>query len=157
MRGTWKDSSPERRIAITKGFEIGKYEVTQEQWHSVMGTNPSHFIGADLPVESVKWAEIQLFLSKLNDAMDVYHDRLPTEAEWEYAARAGTGNTIAATGPPKPLGVDAHGHHSPVWVSTVGATAPLGPPSGTLDEIAWYAAHSGGHTHPVGGRKPKAW
>jgi formylglycine-generating enzyme required for sulfatase activity len=81
---------PAHRARITKGFEIGKYEVTQAQWEAVMGSNPSEFKGADRPVENVSWEDAQQFLSRLNARGDGYRYRLPTEAEWEYAARAGT-------------------------------------------------------------------
>jgi formylglycine-generating enzyme required for sulfatase activity len=84
------DEKPSHRVAITRSFEIGKYEVTQEQWQAVMGTNPSPFKGDKLPVSSVNWNEAQEFLSRMNSHKDGYHYRLPTEAEWEYAARAGT-------------------------------------------------------------------
>jgi len=81
---------PAHRVRITKGFEIGKYEVTQAQWKSVMGNNPSYFKGVDLPVEEVSWNDVQQFLQKMNAHQDGYRYRLPTDAEWEYAARAGT-------------------------------------------------------------------
>jgi formylglycine-generating enzyme required for sulfatase activity len=79
---------PARRVQITNAFEIGRYEVTQAQWRAVMGSNPSHFKGDDLPVEQVGWNDVQEFLEKLNARNDGYRYRLPTEAEWEYAARA---------------------------------------------------------------------
>jgi formylglycine-generating enzyme required for sulfatase activity len=84
------DEKPTHRVGITKAFELGKYEVTQAQWEAVMGSNPSHFKGADRPVDSVGWWDAQEFLSSLNARNDGYRYRLPTEAEWEYAARAGT-------------------------------------------------------------------
>lgn len=78
---------PARRVQITTAFEIGRYEVTQAEWQSVMGSNPSHFRGDNLPVEQVGWNEAQQFLEKLNARNDGYRYRLPTEAEWEFAAR----------------------------------------------------------------------
>jgi formylglycine-generating enzyme required for sulfatase activity len=87
---------PVHKVRITKPFEIGKYEVTQEQWQAVMGNNPSHFKGADMPVEMVSWNEFQDFLIKLNAKKDDgYIYRLPTEAEWEYACRAGSTGDLA--------------------------------------------------------------
>jgi formylglycine-generating enzyme required for sulfatase activity len=74
---------------------MGRFEVTQAQWEAVMGSNPSNFRGADLPVEQVSWADIQDFLAKLNATKDGYRYRLPREAEWEYAARAETTGKFA--------------------------------------------------------------
>jgi formylglycine-generating enzyme required for sulfatase activity len=84
------DEKPQHQVRISKGFEIGKYLVTQAMWESVMGSNPSHFKGADRPVENVSWNDVQEFLQRLNTRNDGYRYRLPTEAEWEYAARAGS-------------------------------------------------------------------
>lgn len=70
-------------------FYLGKYEVTQAQWQLVMGNNPSHFKGENLPVDNVSWEDVQIFISKLNELTGKTY-RLPTEAEWEYACRAGT-------------------------------------------------------------------
>ena len=86
--------NPRFLARLTKGFELGKYEVTQAQWESVMGSNPSTFKGADLPVEQVSWDDIQQFAARLNARNDGYRYRLPTEAEWEYAARAGTDEKV---------------------------------------------------------------
>ena len=84
-----EDERPAHQVMLSSGFEIGKYEVTQAQWESVMGTNPSHFRGPALPVENVSWNEAREFIAKLNRGAGPYLYRLPTEAEWEYAARAG--------------------------------------------------------------------
>ncbi len=84
------DEKPVHRVRISKAFEMGKCPVTQAQWEAVMGRNPSHFKGADRPVEEVSWNDVQVSLEKLNARGDGYRYRLPTEAEWEYAARAGT-------------------------------------------------------------------
>jgi formylglycine-generating enzyme required for sulfatase activity len=84
------DEKPAHRVAITKGFEIGRHEVTQAVWQAVMGANPSTMKGPDRPVEQVSWNDVHEFLAALNGRRDGYHYRLPTEAEWEYAARAGS-------------------------------------------------------------------
>ncbi len=92
------DEKPAHRVQITKAFEIGKYEVTQSQWRSVMGSNPSTIKGDDHPVETVSRDDARDFLARLTARNDGYRYRLPTEAEWEYAARAGT-----TTAQPAPL------------------------------------------------------
>lgn len=79
------------KVTLTRGFEMGRYEVTQGEWESVMGSNPSYrkSCGKNCPVETVTWDGVQEFISKLNEIKDGYIYRLPTEAEWEYACRAG--------------------------------------------------------------------
>jgi formylglycine-generating enzyme required for sulfatase activity len=79
-------------VSLTRGFWMGKTAVTQEQWEAVMGSNPSHFKGASRPVEKVNWYDTQMFLERVNaylGALDGGKMALPTEAQWEYAARAG--------------------------------------------------------------------
>lgn len=88
------DEKPVHRVRITKAFDMGKYEITQAQWGKVMGNSTSYFKGADRPMESVSWVDVQNFLQKLNAANDGYRYRLPTEAEWEYAARAGSAAVV---------------------------------------------------------------
>jgi formylglycine-generating enzyme required for sulfatase activity len=83
------DDKPVHQVQITKAFEMGKYEVTQAQWQAVMGSNPSTIKGDNRPVETVSKNDVHEFLSKLNTRSDGFKYRLPTEAEWEYAARAG--------------------------------------------------------------------
>ena len=83
------DEKPVHEVTISRSFYLGKYEVTQAQWEAVMGSNPSHFKGATLPVECVSWEDCQKFIEKINST-GVGTFRLPTEAEWEYACRAGT-------------------------------------------------------------------
>lgn len=83
----------QHRVTLTKGYWLGKYEVTQRQWESVMGENPSRFKGSDRPVEQVSWEDCQRFIAKVDAAARQQFGggaRLPTEAEWEYACRAGT-------------------------------------------------------------------
>lgn len=91
-----RDSREGFLVSISKPYYLGKYEVTQGQWKKVMGSNPSHFQGdkvagnSDLhPVENVTWEDAQAFIQKLNEMDTAYTYRLPTEFEWEYAARAG--------------------------------------------------------------------
>ncbi len=137
-------------VTITHGFWMGKYPVTQSQWMAVMGNNPSSFQRKvktgflssrkealpDHPVENVTWTEADAFCKKLGKcAPQGMTARLPTEAEWEYACRAGT-TTALNSG--KPI------------------TAASGR-CANLDEVAWYGANSGGTTHPVGQKKPNAW
>jgi len=119
---------PIHAVRITKGFDMGVYEVTQEQYQKVMGTNPSHFTGEDnLPVETVSWDDAVEFCKKLSQEEGKTY-RLPTEAEWEYACRAGTTTQYC------------YGNN----VSQLG-------------EYAWYDKNSGGKTHPVGQKKPNTW
>jgi formylglycine-generating enzyme required for sulfatase activity len=122
------DSETQHRVTLSKGFWMGKYEVTQEQWERVMGSNPSNFKGARNPVEQVSWTDCQEFIGKVNRLVDGGGFRLPTEAEWEYACRAGT-KTRFHTG-------DA---------------------DGDLDGAGWYTGNSGDKTHPVGEKKANAF
>ena len=87
-------AKPAHQVTITKAFYIGKHEVTQADWQAVMGTNPSHFqqCGERCPVENISWNDAQEFIEKLNDEAGAELYRLPTEAEWEYAARGGVEN-----------------------------------------------------------------
>lgn len=86
----YPEEKPAHRVTITRPFEIGKYQVTQADYQAVMQKNPSGFQGPNLPVESVSWEDAHHFCEALNRKKDGYHYRLPTEAEWEYAARGGT-------------------------------------------------------------------
>lgn len=85
-----KDEKPVRTVRIGQAFAMGKYEVTQGQWKAVMGSNPSYFkkCGDRCPVEQVSWNDVQAFIRKLNERTGMAY-RLPSEAEWEYACRAG--------------------------------------------------------------------
>jgi formylglycine-generating enzyme required for sulfatase activity len=111
-----------------EGFYIGKYEVTQAQWKTIMGDNNnlSHFKGDDLPVEMVSWDDAQEFIKKLNVKTGRNY-RLPTEKEWEYAAREGKAKS-------------SYEYSS----------------SNDVDEVAWYGENSDGVTHKVGTKKPNA-
>jgi formylglycine-generating enzyme required for sulfatase activity len=81
---------PVHHVKISSAFYMGKYEVTQKQWRDVMGTNPSIFPGDELPVQNVPWNDVKEFIGKLNTKEGTNKYRLPSEAEWEYAARSGT-------------------------------------------------------------------
>jgi formylglycine-generating enzyme required for sulfatase activity len=122
---------PQHRVQITKPFEIGKYEVTQAQWQAIMGDNPSYFRGPDNPVEQILWSQVQEFLARLNARNDGYHYRLPTEAEWEYCARAGS--------------TDQFGDGQLRDGAWYGA------------ENGKVMTETPGTTHPVGQKAPNAW
>lgn len=129
------DERPLTRVRIAQGFYLGKYEVTQAQWQSVMGSNPSQFAGCRrCPVEQVSWHDVEAFIRKLNARSGGKHYRLPTEAEWEYAARAGTATHTYGGDLTEPLGDD------PV-----------------VNRIAWYRKNSGRRTQPVGRKAPNAF
>ncbi len=85
----YESETPQHTVTIAQPFQIGKFEVTQAQWWAVLGSMPSHFTGPSLPVENVSWDDCQGFISKLN-TMGKGSFRLPSEAEWEYACRAGS-------------------------------------------------------------------
>ena len=124
MQNPYSDEKPDHRVTLTNNYYVGKYEVTQALWQAVMGSNPSNFKGDALPVEQVSWNDCQDFISKLN-AMTGKRFRLPTEAEWEYAARGGK----------KSRGYQYSG-------------------SNTLGDVAWYSDNSGKKTHDVGTKQP---
>jgi formylglycine-generating enzyme required for sulfatase activity len=87
--GRYENDMPRHEVTLTNPFYMGKYEVTQEQWRAVMGNNISYFKGEKLPVNQISWNDCKEFIKKLNAKTDGGY-RLPTEAEWEYACRAGT-------------------------------------------------------------------
>ena len=136
------DEGPVHRVRITHAYEMGKFEITQSQWETVMtdphaqpgairmtpehvavNSTPSRFKGPALPVESVSWDDIQVFLARLNARDHGHLYRLPTEAEWEYACKAeGKSDDPAA-----------------------------------LAGEAWYKDNSGDRTRPVGEKRPNAW
>ena len=151
------DERPVTRVRISRGFWLGKYEVTQAQWQSVMGNNPSRFreCGGNCPVEMVSWEEAQDFIGRLNwqEGREVY--RLPTEAEWEYAAKAGTSGDRYGR-------VDSIAWHSG---NSGGRTHPVGQkapnPWGLFDMLGnvydwvrdWYGErHPGGLVSDPAGR-----
>ena len=91
------DDEPQHQVTLTKGFWLGKYEVTQKQWESVMKGNPSKFKDPDRPVESVSWEDCNAFIRQVNVELGGLA-RFPTEAEWEYACRAGSNSAVAGNG-----------------------------------------------------------
>ena len=93
----YPEEKPAHRVILTRAFELGKFQVTQSLYQEVMGNNPSYFPGPNHPVEGVSWEDAQKFCAALNSRKDGYHYRLPSEAEWEYAARAE--NTTSRYGP----------------------------------------------------------
>jgi formylglycine-generating enzyme required for sulfatase activity len=121
------DEKPPHQVKVNS-FAIGKYPVTQAQYQAVMGTNPSYFKNnPQNPVECVSWNDAQAFCQKLSQITGKTY-RLPTEAEWEYACRAGTTTRYY-------FGDDAN----------------------QLGDYAWYGGNSQNTTHPVGQKKPNAW
>lgn len=97
QRDRFAHEAPPQKISIADGFWVGKYEVTQAQWRALMQENPSYFkeCGANCPVEQISWSDAQAFIKKLNEERDGLEYFLPSEAEWEYAARANTTTTFA--------------------------------------------------------------
>jgi formylglycine-generating enzyme required for sulfatase activity len=135
--GRWNDEGPQTRVRLSKGYWLGKYPVTQGQWQALMGNNPSHFkdSGLNAPVESVSWNEAMEFARRLTEQEhragrlpEGYAYTLPSEAQWEYGARAGTTTR----------------YHT-------------GNSESDLARAGWYSANSGRRTHPVGQKAPNAW
>lgn len=124
------DEKPVHTVVFSRGYWLGKTEVTQAQWQSIMGSNPSYYKGADRPVEAVSWEDAMAFCRRLTERERAagrlpagFAYTLPTEAQWEYACRAGT----------------------------------TGDHAGNLDEVAWYKENSDGQTQPVGRKQANAW
>ena len=156
---------PQHPIVISRGFEMGKYEVTQAQWEVVMGNNPSAFKGQELPVTNISWNDTQEFFKRLqtHDAQYVY--RLPTEAEWEYACRAGSTGNFAG----EDFLVEKKEETQPNKKKTTkkeGAESSLNSALNkqntddlekTLRQLAWYSATALNRPHAVGKLKSNAW
>jgi formylglycine-generating enzyme required for sulfatase activity len=117
--GRWRGETA-HKVTITKPFYMGRSEVTQKEWRQIMGTTPSYTVGENNPVDSVSWEDVQEFISRLNNLEGSNIYRLPTEAEWEYAARAGTTTAFS-----------------------------FGDDASKLALYAWYYTNSGLQTHPV--------
>ncbi len=130
------NEDPQHTVTFAQGFWISKYEITQAQWEAVMGNNPSDFSGGPLanrgnrPVENISWSDTQAFLTALNAARPGINYRLPSEAEWEYACRAGSTTRF-------------------FWDDD--------PNLAAMGDYAWYHANSNNETHDAGGKQPNAW
>ena len=124
--GHSSDEGPVHEVEISRGFWLGKYEVTQSQWEAVMEDNRSRHKGADRPVEQVSWDNVQEFIGRLNDVEGSVVYRLPTEAEWEYACRAGTQTRWSFGDDEDQLGNYAwyRGNNSPEGTKEVGGKLP---------------------------------
>ncbi|MDR0882064.1 MAG: SUMF1/EgtB/PvdO family nonheme iron enzyme [Candidatus Adiutrix sp.] len=119
---------PAHQVTLSRPFYLGRYEVTQAQWVAVMGSNPSAFEGPAHPVDSVSWNDAQEFIRRLNRLEGTDKYRLPTEAEWEYAARAGTTTRYS-----------------------------FGDHLEDLGDYAWYDENAQGTSHPAGQKRPNPW
>jgi formylglycine-generating enzyme required for sulfatase activity len=127
--GRDSDEGPRHRVVISRSFYMQTTEVTQAQWRAIMGTNPSSFKGCDqCPVDLVSWEDAREFIKRLNAREKTDKYRLPTEAEWEYACRAGTRTAYC-----------------------------FGDNPGRLGAYAWYRGNSGEKTHPVARKRPNRW
>jgi formylglycine-generating enzyme required for sulfatase activity len=126
---SYSNEDPQHQVGFSSGFWIGKYEVTQAQWEAVTGSNPSYFPGDNRPVEQVSWNDAQSFITALNIVTDRTF-RLPSEAEWEYACRAGTTTRF-------------------YWGED--------PTYTFIGNDAWHLGNSGDQTHDVGGKLANAW
>lgn len=123
-----ENERPRHKVTFESAFLIGKHTVTQEQWQVLMETNPSHFKEARRPVEMVSHGDACLFIERLNRMESTHSYLLPTEAQWEYAARAGSESTYC-----------------------------YGRDRIELGKYAWYRKNSGDETHTVGLLQPNAW
>lgn len=133
--GRFDQEGPQHEVVITRGFWLGETPVKQAQWGALKRANPSRFKGKDRPVEQVTWADCQEWLGRLSEAVPGLRARLPTEAEWEYACRAGT------TG----------AYHDGSACTRLEGKDPV------LEALGWYEKNSGGETHAVKGKRPNPW
>lgn len=126
-RGRNQDEGPQHQVTISKPFYMGRYQVTQSQWQEMMRTDPSVFKGYSSPVENISWRDCQGFFRRLS-AQIGKRVRLPTEAEWEYACRAGTVTPFCS-----------------------------GDSESSLQPFAWHYGDNVGKESPVGQKKPNPW
>jgi formylglycine-generating enzyme required for sulfatase activity len=123
------DEKPVHKVVISRPFYLGKFQVTQDEWRNITGTNPSKFKGKKRnPVECLTWNDCQDFLQRISDRASGTVFTLPTEAQWEYACRAGSTTNYS-----------------------------FGDSKSSLTDYAWYRANSGHTTHPVGDKRPNPW
>lgn len=129
------DEGPQTHVTLTKAFWLGRHKVTQAEYQSVLGVNPSNWVGEDLPVERVSWNDAVAYCEQLTQREREagrlppgWEYRLPTEAQWEYACRAGTTTRFS-----------------------------FGDADADLGKYAWYDANSSGRTHPVGQKSSNPW
>lgn len=148
------DRMPEHTVKL-KDFYMGQYEVTQQQWKLVMGKNPSDCLGDECPVNNVNYNDVQAFIEKLNK-MTGKHYRLPTEAEWEYAARGGSDEKLVRSSASV-----ARGGVNEFLVADKNERKPEKDLSGKRyagkklpQDVAWYDRNGRGHVHPIGRKKP---
>jgi len=126
-KSPFTDEKPAHEVTISRSFYVGRYPVTQEQWQAITGNNPSRFKGAKHPVDGVLWDDARDFCREVS-ARTGKPVRLPTEAEWEFACRAGSTTDYC-----------------------------FGDSQADLAEYAWYGSNSSGATHAVGEKRPNAW
>jgi len=124
------DNETQHQVTLSRSYYMQTTEVTQGQWTAIMGNNPSQFkdCGDNCPVENISWQDAQEYIKRLNMREGTNKYRLPTEAEWEYACRAGSQSRFS-----------------------------FGDAVGSLDLYGWYEGNSGNRTHPVGQKEPNAW
>ena len=123
-----ENEQPMHKVTINEPFYLGSYPVTQREWMAVMGNNPSNFQDDNRPVNFVSWVDVQKFIRKLNKKERTCTYRLPSEAEWEYAARAGSKKKYC-----------------------------YGDSESNLRNYAWYGGNSHSNIHPVGKKKPNSF
>jgi len=130
------DEGPRHEVTISRGFWMGETPVTQQQWMAIMDQNPSDFKGDQRPVDRVNWHQSLEFAQKLNAKIPSLSATLPTEAQWEYACRAGTSGAFHIDGSK--------------------CTTPTGRDP-VLATLGWFDVNSGGKTQPVRQKTPNAW
>ncbi len=135
-KGRYDDEGPQHEVTIGHGFWMGETPVTQQQWLAIMDQNPSRFKGDQFPVESVNWHHSLEFAQKLNATISSLSAKLPSEAQWEYACRAGTKGAFH---------IDGSKCTSPTGIDPVLAT------------LGWFDENSGRKTHPIRQKTHNAW